>query len=85
VLFTIRAKNDAGLERSGAKVKQITTGTIWHLDAHMVQKALENWQLRDLEFLLLKMLAIWFVLPAMIWGRSCALCFFRRRKGKTSR
>jgi hydrogenase nickel incorporation protein HypB len=44
--------NDARrLARSGAPVRQITTGTVCHLEADMVTKALEGWQLEDLDFL----------------------------------
>ncbi len=35
-------------------MKQITTGTICHLDAQMVGKALESWDLGDLDFLLIE-------------------------------
>jgi hydrogenase nickel incorporation protein HypB len=31
------------LRRSGAPVRQITTGTVCHLDAEMVQRALDQW------------------------------------------
>jgi hydrogenase nickel incorporation protein HypB len=40
--------------RSEAPVKQIVTGTICHLDAEMVQRALEDWQLDDLDFLFIE-------------------------------
>jgi hydrogenase nickel incorporation protein HypB len=44
--------NDAQrLARSGAPVKQISTGTVCHLEAAMVQRALEGWSLADLDFL----------------------------------
>jgi hydrogenase nickel incorporation protein HypB len=44
--------NDARrLARSGAPVKQITTGTVCHLDAGMVASALDDWRLEDLDFL----------------------------------
>lgn len=44
--------NDAQrLARSGAPVKQISTGTVCHLDAAMVTTALEEWQLDQLDFL----------------------------------
>jgi hydrogenase nickel incorporation protein HypB len=43
--------NDAArLARSGAPVKQITTGTVCHLDAAMIDRALEDWPL-DLDAL----------------------------------
>jgi hydrogenase nickel incorporation protein HypB len=44
--------NDAiRLARSMAPVRQITTGTICHLEAAMVEKALEGWNLSELDFL----------------------------------
>jgi hydrogenase nickel incorporation protein HypB len=48
----LATENDAArLARSGALVKQITTDTICHLDASMVERALEDWNLSDLDFL----------------------------------
>ena len=47
--------NDAArLARSQAPVKQITTGTLCHLEAAMVEKAIEGWDLNDLEFLFIE-------------------------------
>lgn len=47
--------NDAmRLARSGAPVRQITTGTVCHLDAEMVETALEGWHLNELDFLFLE-------------------------------
>jgi hydrogenase nickel incorporation protein HypB len=47
--------NDAArLARSMAPVRQITTGTICHLDAEMVSKALEGWNLEDLDLLFIE-------------------------------
>jgi hydrogenase nickel incorporation protein HypB len=47
--------NDATrLARSQAPVKQITTGTLCHLEAAMVEKALERWNLADLDFLFIE-------------------------------
>jgi hydrogenase nickel incorporation protein HypB len=44
--------NDAQrLARSGAPVRQITTGTVCHLEADMVEKALDGWNLGELDFL----------------------------------
>jgi hydrogenase nickel incorporation protein HypB len=42
------------LARSGAPVKQIVTGTVCHLDASMVDRALADWRLEDLEFLFIE-------------------------------
>lgn len=47
--------NDARrLGRSGALVRQITTGTVCHLEAEMVRTALLDWSLRDLDFLFIE-------------------------------
>ena len=35
-------------------VRQITTGTICHLDAQMIERALEDWPLADLDFLFIE-------------------------------
>jgi hydrogenase nickel incorporation protein HypB len=53
----LATENDAArLARSGAPVRQITTGTVCHLDAQMVEKALEDagWQLSSLDFLFIE-------------------------------
>src|SRR5271154_4006781 len=48
----LATENDAlRLARSRAPVKQITTGTLCHLEAAMVQNALREWNLDDLDFL----------------------------------
>lgn len=47
--------NDAArLRRSEALVKQITTGTVCHLEAAMIDRALEEWNLTDLDFLFIE-------------------------------
>lgn len=48
------ANDAARLERSGAPVKQITTGTICHLEAQMVGDALDDWNLSDLDHLFIE-------------------------------
>ncbi len=51
----LATENDAArLARSGALVKQITTGTLCHLEAAMVKNALEGWNLNDLNFLFIE-------------------------------
>lgn len=48
----LATENDAArLRRSQARVAQIITGTVCHLDASMVQNALEGWDLAALDFL----------------------------------
>jgi hydrogenase nickel incorporation protein HypB len=47
--------NDAErLARSGAPVRQITTGTVCHLDAQMIETALAGWDLGSLDFLFIE-------------------------------
>ena len=51
----LATENDARrLARSNAPVKQIVTGTICHLDADMVQNALDEWNLTDLDVLFIE-------------------------------
>ena len=48
----LATENDAArLARSGAPVRQITTGTVCHLEAAMVRTALEGWDVEPLDFL----------------------------------
>jgi hydrogenase nickel incorporation protein HypB len=48
----LATENDAArLAASGAPVRQITTGTVCHLEAAMVDKGLEGWALDQLDFL----------------------------------
>ena len=42
------------LDSSGARVQQIITGTVCHLDAEMVRVALDGWNLDALDFLFLE-------------------------------
>jgi hydrogenase nickel incorporation protein HypB len=47
--------NDAArLARAQVPVKQITTGTLCHLEAAMIQSALEDWRLNQLDFLFIE-------------------------------
>jgi hydrogenase nickel incorporation protein HypB len=47
--------NDAQrLARSGAPVRQITTGTVCHLDAEMLDRSLADWDLAALDFLFIE-------------------------------
>src|ERR1051326_8878541 len=48
----IQTENDARrLARAGFPVQQITTGGTCHLDARMITRALEKWDLNDLDVL----------------------------------
>src|ERR1041384_972675 len=51
----LATENDARrLARSEAPVKQIVTGTICHLDAAMIQNALADWNLSDVDALFIE-------------------------------
>lgn len=51
----LATENDATrLARTGAPVRQITTGTICHLDARMVEKALEGWEIENFDFIFIE-------------------------------
>ena len=51
----LATENDAvRLARSHAPVKQIITGTVCHLEAAMVEKALGEWKLNELDFLFIE-------------------------------
>lgn len=48
------ANDAARLERSQAPVRQITTGTICHLEAQMVSDSLHDWNLHELDYLFIE-------------------------------
>jgi hydrogenase nickel incorporation protein HypB len=51
----IQTDNDAArLARYGFPVKQITTGGTCHLDARMIDRALEGWRLEDIDVLFIE-------------------------------
>ena len=51
----LATENDAErLSRSKVPVRQITTGTVCHLDAEMVDKALRDWNLEELDLLFIE-------------------------------
>src|ERR1035438_2535502 len=55
VVGDLAKANDADrLARSKAPVKQITTGTLCHLEAAMVENAIGDWNLNELDFLFIE-------------------------------
>jgi hydrogenase nickel incorporation protein HypB len=51
----LATENDAErLRRAASLVKQITTGTVCHLDASMIDAALESWDLDEVDLLLIE-------------------------------
>jgi hydrogenase nickel incorporation protein HypB len=55
VVGDLATENDARrLARSGAPVRQITTGTLCHLEAAMVEEAVSGWALDEMDFLFIE-------------------------------
>ncbi len=55
VVGDLATDNDAQrLARSGAPVRQITTGAVCHLEAEMVEQAIANWTLEELDVLFIE-------------------------------
>jgi len=55
IVGDLATDNDAKrLARSQAPVKQITTGTLCHLEAAMIQNAIEDWSIDELDFLFIE-------------------------------
>ncbi len=51
----LATENDAArLGRANVPVRQITTGTVCHLEAEMVETAMEGWELADLDYLFIE-------------------------------
>jgi hydrogenase nickel incorporation protein HypB len=51
----LATENDANrLARSGVPVRQIITGTVCHLEAAMIERSLEDWNLHELDFLFIE-------------------------------
>jgi hydrogenase nickel incorporation protein HypB len=51
----LATENDARrLAESGAPVRQIVTGTVCHLEAEMVERALDGWGLAELDYLFIE-------------------------------
>jgi hydrogenase nickel incorporation protein HypB len=55
IVGDLATENDAErLRQSKAKVRQITTGTVCHLEAVMIDKSLEGWDLSEIDFLFIE-------------------------------
>jgi hydrogenase nickel incorporation protein HypB len=79
----LETDNDARrLARSGAPVRQITTGTVCHLEAEMVERALEGWPPERLDFLFIENVGN-LVCPASYdLGESLRLVLFSVTEGE---
>src|SRR5258708_7666696 len=83
----LATENDAlRLARSHAPVKQITTGTLCHLEAAMVHSALEEWDLNQLDFLFIENVGNLVCPSSYDLGEDQRVVLFvrDRRRGKAS-
>jgi len=78
----LATENDAvRLARSKAPVKQITTGTLCHLEAAMVQNALQDWDLHQLDFLFIENVGN-LVCPSSYLGENLRLVLMSVTEGE---
>lgn len=79
----LATENDAlRLARAQVPVRQITTGTVCHLEARMVESALAEWELAQLDFLFLENVGN-LVCPATFdLGESLRLVLFSVTEGE---
>jgi hydrogenase nickel incorporation protein HypB len=75
--------NDARrLARALVPVKQITTGTVCHLEAEMIASALEGWQLGELDFLFIENVGNLVCPAAFDLGEDLRLVLFSVTEGE---
>ncbi|HVS34894.1 MAG TPA: hydrogenase nickel incorporation protein HypB [Gemmataceae bacterium] len=75
--------NDARrLARSGAPVRQITTGTVCHLEADMVRAAVADWNLKDLDFLFIENVGNLVCPSSFDLGENLRLVLFSATEGE---
>lgn len=78
----LATENDAArLARSGAPVKQITTGTLCHLEAAMVRDALNDWATDQLDFLFVENVGNLVCPSSYDLGEDLRLVLVSTRKG----
>jgi len=79
----LATENDAArLRRACSQTKQITTGTVCHLDAKMIAAAIDDWDLDELDLLLIENVGN--LLPVTTWEKRCESCYCLSPKEKTS-
>ena len=73
----IQTDNDARrLARYGYPVKQITTGGTCHLDGTMIERALADWNLDEIDLLFIENVGNLVCRPATIWASTPrSFCF----------
>jgi len=79
----LATENDAArLARSQAPVKQITTGTVCHLDAVMIESALADWNLADLDLLFIENVGNMVCPSSYDWGEELRLVLMSVTEGE---
>jgi hydrogenase nickel incorporation protein HypB len=78
VVGDLATENDARrLARSRAPVRQITTGTLCHLEAAMVEDAIAGWPLDELDFLFIENVGNLVCPSSTISANTCGSCCSR--------
>ncbi len=82
----LATENDAcRLSRAEVPIKQITTGTVCHLEAEMVESAIAGWCIDELDYLFIENVGN-LVCPASYdLGEDLRWCCFPSPRAKTSR
>jgi hydrogenase nickel incorporation protein HypB len=79
----LATENDAArLARSQAPVKQIVTGTVCHLEAAMVENALQGWELDDLDILFIENVGNLVCPSSYDLGEDCRLVLMSVTEGE---
>lgn len=70
------------LQRSGVPVHQITTGTVCHLDASMIERSIAEWDLASLDFLFIENVGNLVCPAAYDLGESFRIVLFSVTEGE---
>ncbi len=84
----LATENDAErLEKSGALVHQITTGTVCHLEAQMIEASLKQWNLAEIDFLFIENVGNLGLSVQLRFGREhpSRIVFYDRRRRQTGK
>ncbi len=86
IVGDLATDNDAQrLRESGAPVVQVTTGTVCHLEAEMVARAVQKLDLAGLDLLLIETSATSSARLRTIWAKTCASSCCRSPRAKINR
>ncbi len=78
IVGDLETDNDARrLAESGAPVRQIMTHGCCHLEADMIERHLEGWDVDSLDMLFIENVGNWFAQPVGIWENHCVWPCYR--------